>query len=175
MRRYETIIIIDPDIPDELRSQVMERIGDIMDQQKGLLIEADEWGNRKLAYEIKKKSRGHYIRLEYCGTGPLVNELERFFKIDDRLLKFMTILLDNEVDLEAVKAQIAEAEAAKTAEAEAAKAAEEAAKAEAEAAAAEATETETPAEEEAPAADSDQAKEEAGEEATPTESTEKEE
>ena len=61
----------------------------------------------------RKKKRGYYVRLYYCGTGPLVNEIERFFRIDDRVLKYMTVLLEEDVDLESLKAELARAETEK--------------------------------------------------------------
>ena len=130
MRRYETIIIIDPDLTDEPRTELLERMKDQLEQYQGFLVELDEWGNRKLAYSIGKKNRGHYIRLDYCGNADLVDELERQFKINDAYLKFMTVLLDNQADPEAIKADIEakareaeEATKARMAEIEAAKAA----------------------------------------------------
>jgi small subunit ribosomal protein S6 len=113
MRRYETIFIIDPDLSEEGRAPLFERLEDLFLQHNGLLVVADEWGARKLAYEIKKKARGYYVRLDYCGTGTLVNEIERFFRIDDRVLKYMTVLLQKEVDIESVKEEIARTEAEK--------------------------------------------------------------
>ncbi len=113
MRRYETIFIIDPDLSDEEHPPLFERLTLLFPQLDGLLVEIDKWGTRKLAYEIKKKARGYYVRLDYCGTGALVNEIERFFRIDDRVLKYMTVLIDPEVDIDNVKAEIAQAEAEK--------------------------------------------------------------
>jgi len=113
MRRYETIFIIDPDLSEEGRAPLFERLKDLFLQHNGLLVVADEWGARKLAYEIKKKARGYYVRLDYCGTGTLVNEIERFFRIDDRALKYMTVLLEKDVDIESVKEEIARTEAEK--------------------------------------------------------------
>ncbi len=110
MRRYETFVIIDPDIAQEQREPVLERVRELIDQQDGLLVFEDVWGERKLAYEIKKKGRGYYIRFDYCGLAPLVNEIERFFRIDDRALKYMTVVLDKDVDLEKVKEEKAAAE-----------------------------------------------------------------
>jgi small subunit ribosomal protein S6 len=113
MRRYETIFIIDPDLSEEGRAPFFEKLKDLFLQHNGLLVVADEWGARKLAYEIKKKPRGYYVRLDYCGAGILVNEIERFFRIDDRVLKYMTVLLEKDVDIESVKEEIARAEAEK--------------------------------------------------------------
>jgi len=154
MRRYETIIIFDPDLSKEAEAPVLERVNDLIPQFKGFLIETDDWGTKKLAYDIKKKSRGHYVRFDFCGDGALVQEIERFFKIDDKVLKFMTVLLDEDADLDAIKAELAEkaeAEVAQTpvesvdppAKAEAA------VEAPAEAANAPAEETEAPTENEA--------------------------
>jgi len=118
MRRYETIFIADNDLSEEDRSPIFEKIKDLIQQYSGLLVMVDEWGGKKLAYEIKKKARGYYVRLDYCGSGILVNEIERFFRIDDRILKYMTVLFDKDVDIEAVKEEIAKAEETQTDETE---------------------------------------------------------
>ena len=113
MRRYETIFIVDPDLSDEERSPLFERLKPLFPQLDGFLVMVEEWGTKNLAYEIKKKKRGYYVRLDYCGTGPLVNEIERFFRIDDRVLKYMTVLLEEDVDLESLQAELAKAETEK--------------------------------------------------------------
>jgi small subunit ribosomal protein S6 len=136
MRRYETILIVDPDLGEEARGPVFDRIRELIPQKGGLLVEFDEWGSRKLAYEIKKKSRGYYVRIDFCGGGDLVQEMERQFRIDDRVMKYMTILLDEEADMERIQEAMTQA----TAEA-------------ASAAAESETTAETPAEETAPAAE----------------------
>ena len=110
MRRYETIIITDPDLSPEQRDPVLQRVTDVINQGDGYLALTDEWGNRKLAYEIKKRDRGYYIRFDFCGTGAMVNEIERFFRIDDRVLKYMTVLLDKAADIEKIKEEIAAAQ-----------------------------------------------------------------
>jgi small subunit ribosomal protein S6 len=116
MRRYETIFIIDNDLSEEGRSPILEKLEDLIRQYNGLQVKVDEWGTKRLAYEIKKKARGYYVCLDYCGSGPLVNEIERFFRIDDRVLKYMTVVLDKDVDIEHVKEEIAKAEEAKAAQ-----------------------------------------------------------
>ncbi|MBL0713020.1 MAG: 30S ribosomal protein S6 [Desulfosarcina sp.] len=109
MRRYETIVIVDPDLGEDQRSPVFNRIRELVPQKGGLLVEFDEWGARKMAYAIKKKKRGHYLRVDYCGTGELVNEMERQFRIDDRVLKYMTILLEDDVDMESIQEKLTQA------------------------------------------------------------------
>ncbi len=119
MRRYETIMIANPDLSDEDRKSLLARIGAIIEQEGGFLVELDDWGVRKLAYEIRKKSRGYYVRVDYCGAGIVVSELERFFRIDDRTIKYMTVLLEDRVNLEEVKEASAAKAAAKAAQTEA--------------------------------------------------------
>ncbi|MDO9566194.1 MAG: 30S ribosomal protein S6 [Candidatus Desulfaltia sp.] len=113
MRRYETIVIIDPDLSNEQRLPIFDKLKGLIIQQGGFLVIVDEWGDKRFAYEIKKKSRGYYVRLDFCGTGALVNEMERFLRIDDSVLKYMTVLLDKDADVERIKKQVAEAEAIK--------------------------------------------------------------
>jgi len=159
MRRYETLVILEPDLPEERRKPVLERLEDTIQKDEGFLIELDDWGNRKMAYEIKRKGRGHYIRIDYCGVGGTVREMERFFRIDDRVMRFLTVLLEEEPDVAAIREtmkaeserQAEEAEAAVAAEAQA-----EAAKAQAEEAAPEAEEATAEAEEAPPETETDQ-------------------
>lgn len=115
MKRYETIVIVDPDISEEKRDPLFGRMREIIVQQSGELIEFDDWGVRSLAYEVKKKNRGHYVRLDYCGTGSVVDEIERFFRIDDRVMKYLTVLLEQEADPEALRKE-PEAESSETEE-----------------------------------------------------------
>lgn len=131
MRRYETIIITDTDVAEDARKALTAKIGELMAAEGGYLIKQDDWGVRKLAYEIRKKPRGFYTLFDFCGHGALVDEMERQFRIDDSVLKYMTVVLDKEADLDAIKAELAaaaaEADAAAEAAAEAQKAAETAA------------------------------------------------
>jgi len=101
MNHYETIFIVDPDTPGTDQDIIFEKTKAMIDQ-KGKLLMFDDWGNRKLAYEIKKKRQGRYVRLDYCGDGVLVDEMERTFRLDFRILKFMTILIARDVDPEAL-------------------------------------------------------------------------
>ena len=169
MRKYETVFISDPDLQDQTRTELFDKVRGIITRENGILLDFDEWGSKKLAYEIKKKLRGYYVCMTYGGDGDLVKELERNFRLSDGIMKYMTILLsDNETAeslekeaADAKEAKQAEAEAAEKAEAEAAeKAAEEedAPKAEAEAEKPADTEAAAPAGEAAPEAETTDAK-----------------
>lgn len=124
MRRYETIAILDPDLAEDAHGALCERLTDLIPAHKGLLVELDDWGVRRLAYDIKKKVRGHYVRLDYCGTGSLVDEMERLMRINDGFMKYMTVLQDKYVDLDLIKEQLAAQEAEAAAAEEASKPAE---------------------------------------------------
>ena len=114
MTRYETIAILDPDLTDEGRGPLLERIRGLVEQFDGFLVEVDHWGSRQLAYPIKKKTRGYYVRVDYCGTGTLVDEMERYFRITDTFLKYMTVVVEKDADIAKIQEQL---EAAKAAEA----------------------------------------------------------
>ncbi len=98
MRHYETIIIIDPDISPDAHRNLFEKAEGLIDSNQGQLVEFDKWGNKRLAYEIRKKQRGYYVRLDYCGHGNTVYALESAFRIDERIMKFMTILIESDAD-----------------------------------------------------------------------------
>jgi small subunit ribosomal protein S6 len=176
MRRYETFVIIDPDISQEQRGPLLERVKELITQLNGILVFEDDWGDRKLAYEIRKKERGYYVRFDYCGGAELVNEIERFFRIDDRTLKYMTVLLDKEADLEKIKEEQAAAESKRELEKAAAEmqASQEAAASSVEAAAEEKKGEEKEAQEEAESAPEAAASDayESAEETTPAEKKE---
>ncbi|MGZ6224296.1 MAG: 30S ribosomal protein S6 [Syntrophales bacterium] len=103
MKRYETLFIVQIDLPiDELNS-IIERYSAIVTALKGTIIKVEKWGKRKLAYEIKKQSSGNYVLIDFAGKSAIIDELERNFKIDDKILKFMTIMKDGNVDLAALE------------------------------------------------------------------------
>ena len=109
MRKYETVFISDPDLQDQTRADLFEKVRNIIAKEGGILTNFDDWGNKKLAYEIKKKLRGHYVCVTYGGTGGLIKELERNFRLTDDVLKFMTILLSDDVTAEQLEKEVQEA------------------------------------------------------------------
>lgn len=108
MRKYETVFISDPDLKDQARTDLFDKVRNIIVKEKGIVLNFDEWGNKKLAYEIKKKTRGHYVCVTYGGTGELVTELERNFRLTDAVLKFMTIVLTEDTTQEALEKEAQE-------------------------------------------------------------------
>ena len=109
MRRYETILIAHVDLSEDELSALITRYGGIVTGQKGILVKVERWGKRRLAYMIGKQARGFYILIDYAGASDVVNELERNLKIDDKILKFMTVQKAERVDREALEKEISDA------------------------------------------------------------------
>ena len=121
MRRYETIYILRPTLGEEEINKVIEGTNAILTADDGDIIAIDKWGLRKLAYLIKKESNGYYVFCDY-GTDPdNVTEMERKFRIDDAVMKYMTLKVADTIDVEGITAARGEYEAAKIAAAELAK------------------------------------------------------
>lgn len=106
MRRYETVIIVPVDLPDDEITGLIDRYKPIITNHKGLVIKVEKWGKRKLAYEIKKHNKGFYMLIDFAGQSATVTELERNLKIDDKILKFMTVKKDDQVILADIEKEI---------------------------------------------------------------------
>ena len=91
MRRYETIFILRPSAGEEEINRIVGSTTQIILDEKGSIIELNKWGMKKLAYLIKKESLGYYVFCDFAGTPEAVAEIERKFRIDDLVLKYMTI------------------------------------------------------------------------------------
>ena len=98
MRHYETIYISNPDLPEDAYKDLLTKCSGIIEKNKGVLVKVEEWGNNRLAYLVKKYDRGSYVLLDFCGTPGLTGELEREMKLDERILKFQTVKLAEDVD-----------------------------------------------------------------------------
>jgi small subunit ribosomal protein S6 len=159
MRRYETVWVVNGDLPDEEVKATIDKFTNIITGQGGTLVSVEEWGRRKLAYKIEGTLRGYYIIADFAGLPDAVKELERNYRIDDRVIRYLTMKKADKVDVAALEAEIAaKAQEAARRTAEAEKAAAEAAAQEAAAAAspappAAAEATTPPAEEKPPEAE----------------------
>lgn len=111
MREYETTFVFQPEISEEGRQAVFERLDAVLEKNGGTRLLYDDWGKRRLAYEIEKFQKGHYVMLSYLDGGVSVPELERTLRLDESILRFLTILVAESVkDIEARKAKAAEDE-----------------------------------------------------------------
>jgi len=98
MRHYETIYIVNPNLSDEEVEQVNEKFKALIDSQKGVVIKLQDWGKQRLAYEIQKHDKGTYFLVDFCGEPGLTSELARNLKLDERILKFQTVKLEDYAD-----------------------------------------------------------------------------
>lgn len=114
MKRYEVIAIVKTDVSEEDLTALMDRYSNIITERKGVIAKAEKWGKRRLAYEINKQKDGFYFFIDYAGDGSIVAEMERNFKIDDRILKFMTVTKEGAVTREGMDAEVAAAEVKRT-------------------------------------------------------------
>jgi len=108
MRRYETVFISHPDLSDEDIEKLTERALDVIRHYPSEIFQVQQWGRKKLAYEIARQSRGSYTFLDYAAVPDAVRELERIFRLDDKVMKYLTVMTEERVDFEAVRKALAE-------------------------------------------------------------------
>ncbi|HOO40424.1 MAG TPA: 30S ribosomal protein S6 [Syntrophales bacterium] len=97
MRRYDVVFIALSNLPDTEVSEIIERYQNMVTERKGLIIKVEKWGKRKLAYEIRKQNMGFYVLFDFAGDSHIIDELERNLKIDDKILKFLTVKTSEEI------------------------------------------------------------------------------
>ncbi len=97
LREYETIYILRPETINEKVAEVNSRVKAIIEERGGKIIKVDNWGKRKLAYEIKKERKGIYLFWQYLGSAEIVAEFERNMRMLDPVMRYMTIKTDTDV------------------------------------------------------------------------------
>ncbi len=103
LRKYESFFIVDPDLPEDAYQSVSQKFRGVVESGGGTVLTYAPWGKKKLAYPVKKKSYGYYVLMEFASGPDLIAELERTMRIDERVLKFITVKLDDEFDPEKEK------------------------------------------------------------------------
>ena len=98
MRHYETIYIINPNLSDEDYHEIIQKFNNLIENQNGIIVKAQEWGKRKLAYLVKKFNYGFYVLIDFCADPGITAEFERNLKLDDRILKYQTVKLADKAD-----------------------------------------------------------------------------
>ena len=94
MRHYETIFIASPTLTDEQSDELVKQYEGIIAEQGGELLKTDKWGRKKLAYEVQKFSEGYYTLFEMNAGPTLIAELDRRFRNNDAVIKYMSVRLD---------------------------------------------------------------------------------
>ena len=140
MRHYENLVIVKPTLTEEETKASIAAIEEVLTSNGAEIIARDEMGTKKLAYAIQKSERGHFHVVYYTMAPSSIAEVERRFRINEDLLRFVTIKYDSKREVTAWKELVAKTEKKAAAKTAAATAATEAA-----------AKTEAPAAEEAPA------------------------
>lgn len=95
-RTYEVMYIIDPDTSGEKIEKLNEAVGKLIEKEGGEVVRMDNIGIRNLAYPIQKKKEGHYVLFEVDGTGQEILELERRMRVNDMIMRYMTVRVDED-------------------------------------------------------------------------------
>lgn len=91
---YETVFIMTPVLSEEQMKETAKKYTDLLESKGAELIHKDNWGLRKLAYPIQKKSTGFYYLVEYKADPSVIADLELTFRRDERIIRFLTLAMD---------------------------------------------------------------------------------
>ncbi|NVN93708.1 MAG: 30S ribosomal protein S6 [Bacteroidetes bacterium] len=94
LNNYETVFIMTPVLSDDQMKETVKKFQSFLKEKGAEIVYENNWGLKKLAYPIQKKSTGFYYLIEFKAEGTLVAELETVYKRDERLLRFLTVKLD---------------------------------------------------------------------------------
>jgi len=111
MREYETTFIVQPEISDDGAKELLTRIDALLERSGAIRLLHDDQGKRRLAYDIKKFQKGRYVTSYYLSDGSAVGAVERALRLEESVLRFLTVMANPEVtDIEARKTRAAEEE-----------------------------------------------------------------
>jgi small subunit ribosomal protein S6 len=94
LRQYEILFIVDPDADEDEVNKITDTCKQIITDQGGSITKAETLGRRQLAYEILHKREGTFVDLELEGSGKEIAELERRMRVNDRILRYLTVRMD---------------------------------------------------------------------------------
>lgn len=97
-REYETIYVLRPNTTNEGVAEVNTRVRSVIENMGGKILKVDNWGKRRLAYEIAKERKGIYLYWQYLATRGIVEEVERNFRMLDSVIRYLTVKIDADVD-----------------------------------------------------------------------------
>lgn len=93
-KQYEAVFIMTPVLSEEQMRETVNKFHNYLVEKGAEIVHQDNWGLRKLAYPIQKKSSGFYHLVEFKAEGTLIKDLEITFKRDERIIRFLTVALD---------------------------------------------------------------------------------
>lgn len=95
-RTYEVMYIVDPDTDGEKIGKLNDAVGKLIEKEGGEVVRMDDIGMKTLAYPIQKKKEGHYVLFEINGTGQEILELERRMRVNDMIMRYITVRVDED-------------------------------------------------------------------------------
>jgi small subunit ribosomal protein S6 len=98
LREYETIFLVRPDLAEDLVDKIVERLRGIVQRDGGKVIKVENWGKKKVAYEVKKHLRAIFVRFVYLGSTHMVAEFERNLRMTDDVLKYQSVKIADNVE-----------------------------------------------------------------------------
>jgi small subunit ribosomal protein S6 len=104
IRNYESIVLINAALEDEQIEATISRILELISTNSGELVEVDKWGRKRLAYPINKSKSGYYLVIRFKASTQFISILERNYRLDENIIRYLTITLDKEA-LEAISKQ----------------------------------------------------------------------
>ena len=112
-RTYEVMYIVNPDTPAETIAKLNEAVGKLIEKEGGTVLRMDDIGIRRLAYPIQKKEDGYYVLFEVDGRGQEIAELERRMRVNDMIMRYITVRVDEDRKAATKRREKREARAAK--------------------------------------------------------------
>lgn len=112
-RTYEVMYIVNPDTPAETIAKLNEAVGKLIEKEGGTVVRMDDIGIRRLAYPIQKKEDGYYVLFEVDGSGQEIAELERRMRVNDMIMRYITVRVDEDRKAATKRREKREARAAK--------------------------------------------------------------
>ena len=94
MNHYEAVFILTPVLSDVQMKEAVEKFKSLLEQEGAEIVNVENWGLRKLAYPIQKKSTGFYQLIEFNAESPIVDKLEIQFRRDERVIRFLTLKME---------------------------------------------------------------------------------
>jgi small subunit ribosomal protein S6 len=95
-RTYEVMYIVDPETPADKLTKLNTAVGNLIEKEGGKIVRMDDGGKRTLAYPIKKKTEGFYTLFEVEGSGQEIAELERRMRVNDMIIRYITVRVDED-------------------------------------------------------------------------------
>jgi small subunit ribosomal protein S6 len=108
-REYETIYVLRPNTGNEQVAEVNTRVRHVIENMGGKVIKVDNWGKRRLAYEVAKERKGIYLYWQYLATPGVVEEAERNLRMLDSVIRYLTVKVDSDIDIAARPSEIDDA------------------------------------------------------------------